>query len=124
MRSIIYFFDKLEDHVRGYFSRYPLWYAFIGGTAVVLFWRGVWHTADDYGLSSLSSLVLGIVILLVTGLFASMFIGDQIIMSGLRHEKKVTDETEREIKSERDILVELSNEVKSIKEELRKNRAG
>jgi hypothetical protein len=40
------FFDKFEDHIRTHLSRYPIVYTIIGGIAIVLFWRGVWHTAD------------------------------------------------------------------------------
>jgi len=29
---------------------------------VVLFWRGVWHTADDYNMSSLLSLIIGFIV--------------------------------------------------------------
>jgi hypothetical protein len=43
---IFHFFDKLEDRVRGFLSRKPTLYAIIAGFAIVLFWRGVWHTAD------------------------------------------------------------------------------
>jgi len=44
--KVIDFFDKLEDVIRGHLSRYPIAYTLIGGVAIVLFWRGVWHTAD------------------------------------------------------------------------------
>lgn len=40
------FFDLLEDHVRGWFSHYPILYGIVGGFGVVLFWRGVWHSTD------------------------------------------------------------------------------
>ena len=40
------FFDKLEDRVRSWLSHQPILYALIGGIGIVLFWRGVWHTAD------------------------------------------------------------------------------
>lgn len=45
-KKIFLFFDKLEDSIRKWLSHHPLLYAFIGGTGVVLFWRGIWHTMD------------------------------------------------------------------------------
>ena len=48
MKSIIKFFDKIEDKIRGKLSHYPIFYAFIGGVGIVIFWRGVWHTADFF----------------------------------------------------------------------------
>jgi hypothetical protein len=100
MRSILKFFDKLEDHVRGALSHFPLFYSLFGGAGVVLFWRGVWHTADALEdgskigsliFSGPGSMVLGLIILLMTGLFVSTFIGDSIIMSGIRKDKKLIE---------------------------------
>ncbi len=50
---------------------------------------------------------MGLIILLMTGLFVSVFIGDQIIMSGLKHDKKLIEKSEDEIEEE---LVELQKE--------------
>jgi hypothetical protein len=120
-KKIYYFFDKFEDHVRGKLSRYPIIYALIGGAAIVLFWRGVWHTADDLNVGSVASLLISIVILLATGLFTASFIGDQIIISGLRHEKKVTETTEEEIVEQENKLDHISRQLEEIRKEL-KNR--
>ena len=46
MKRILHFFDKLEDGIRIALSRRPIVYAFVGGTAIVLFWRGVRMVAD------------------------------------------------------------------------------
>lgn len=97
IKKISKFFDKFEDKVRGNLSRAPIIYAIVGGAAHVLFWRGVWHLADDYNLSSWGSLVLGTAVLLATGLIVASFIGDSIIISGIKHEKKVTEKTEKEV---------------------------
>ena len=116
MKLIIRFFDKLEDHIRERLAHYPLFYSLIGGTGVVLFWRGVWHTADSLQqrsyLGSLlfsgpGSALLGMTVLLMTGLFVSVFIGDSIIMSGLKHDKKLIEKSEDEIEEE---LQELKRE--------------
>ena len=45
-RLIDSFFDKLEDVVRGKLSKHSIIYAFIGGSGIILFWRGIWHSAD------------------------------------------------------------------------------
>ena len=126
-RKAVNFFDKLEDSIRGHLSRYPILYTLIGGIAIVLFWRGVWHTADllqerggwlGWVFYEPTNLLIVTVILLATGLFVSYFIGDTILMSGIKHEKKVTDRTEKEVKEEEERIRELRATVKEIKKEL------
>lgn len=119
LRKFIHPFDKLEDKTRTYLSRRALIYALIGGIGVVLFWRGVWHMADDFGLSSFGSIIVGLVILLATGLFVSVLIGDQVIISGLKGEKKVTEKTREEIKQEMESHIMESEEIKSMAERLK-----
>ncbi|MBI2889122.1 MAG: hypothetical protein HYY10_04350 [Candidatus Liptonbacteria bacterium] len=140
MRVIIKFFDKLEDKVRAWFSHYPIFYAIVGGVGTVLFWRGVWHTADFFSAryfhpimaesgalnvldasvdfpffwDGFVSLILGTVILLMTGLFVASFIGDHIIISGVRHEKKVTEKTEEEVEEEESVLKKVHEELHGI----------
>lgn len=95
------FFDKFEDGIRGYLSHRPILYTVIGGVAIVLFWRGIWHTADMIPwLNGPVSIVISVVILLATGLFVSYFVGDMIIISGLNKEKKTTEKNEEELQSE------------------------
>ena len=55
-KKVLNFFDKLEDKTRAGLSRVPFLYALLGGIGVVLFWRGVWHIADDFSLNSFISL--------------------------------------------------------------------
>jgi hypothetical protein len=71
------------------------------------------------------SLVWATIILLITGLFVSGFIGERIIISGLKKEKKATDKTEEEIgKEENKINIVnvkldfLMDQIKEIKNEL------
>lgn len=136
------FFDKLEDHVRGYLSHYPIPYAIIGGVGVVLFWRGVWHGTDYLMLKIQSltpkgtsidlaneiwwdgplSIILGAAILLMVGLFVSNFIGNEIIISGLRGEKKVSEKTESEVKTEVSTINKIENEVKEISKKIKTKR--
>ncbi len=127
IKATIKFFDKLEDKIRAHLSRFPILYTFIGGIAIVLFWRGVWHTADileDQGgwlgwlFYEPTNLVIVVVILLATGLFVSYFIGDTILISGLKKEKKTADRTEREIQEEEDEIKNIRNMVRDMKKEV------
>ena len=138
MRAIIRFFDKLEDKIRNRFSHYPIYYGVVGGIGVVLFWRGVWHTMDylmlrfsvwsnELSSTDLSnelwwdgplSFLIGSTMLLMTGLFVSSFIGNEVIISGLRGEKKVSEKTEREVKKEGRLVYDTKREVKKIAEKL------
>lgn len=129
--------DKLEDKVRGFLSHYPLVYAFIGGVGTIVFWRGVWVTIDYilecfysrtnvlfvHGLmwwDGPLSVIIGTVILLLTGLFVSGFIGNEIIISGLKGEKRVVEKSVKEIKEDVGIGVEILNEIKEINQRLKK----
>ena len=128
--KIIRFFDRLEDRVRGWLSHYPIFYAIVGGIGTVLFWRGVWLIADFLSLYYLGtesqspgviklpslvdgsmSFVGGLVMLLMTGLFVATFIGDHIIISGLRREKKVTEKTEVEVEEGENVLKKIHDEL-------------
>jgi len=118
LKGIIHFFDKIEDKVRGRLSHYPIIYAIVGGIGIVLFWRGVWHIADTFELSGLTSLLLGVGMLLITGLFVSFFIGESIIITGIKREKKVVEKTENEIEEETASLLEMKKDVKKIEHDM------
>ncbi|MDD5165496.1 MAG: hypothetical protein PHG25_03105 [Candidatus Pacebacteria bacterium] len=127
IKRIVIFFDKLEDKVRGHLSRYPILYTLIGGVAIVLFWRGVWHTADilqgrggwlGFIFYEPVNLLITAVILLMTGLFVSYFIGDTILMSGIRKQKKVTDKTEKDVKEEEEELNKIRSTINEMKKEV------
>ncbi len=127
IKKIVLFFDKLEDNVREHLSRYPIVYTFIGGVAIVLFWRGVWHTADilqtqggflGWIFYEPNSLIITTIVLLMTGLFVSYFIGDTILMSGLRRQKKTTEKTEKDVEEEEAELKSMRSAIKDIKKEV------
>lgn len=138
-KSLYNFGDRLEDRVRGHLSHYPLVYAFIGGAGIVIFWRGVWNTVDfimsyfthnqvsSTSISSLTglpwwdgplSIILGTLILLITGLFVSNFIGNEILISGLKGEKKLVEKTEQEIKEDASTMSQLVSEDKKISDQI------
>ncbi|MBI2482185.1 MAG: hypothetical protein HYV76_01315 [Candidatus Vogelbacteria bacterium] len=111
-KSLKLFFDHTEDNIRGYLSHRPIWYAFVTGVGVVLFWRGVWHTADNYPfMSGPMSIIIGSLIMLFSGVFVSMFIGDHIIISGLKGEKKLIEKTEKELDKDEDHLISLEKKL-------------
>jgi hypothetical protein len=115
-KKIYHLGDVIEDKVRARLSHYPIIYAFIGGAGVIIFWRGIWHTMDyvmgvstvkDFvsstSLSELPwwdgplSIAIGATLLLMTGLFVGSFIGTEIVISGLKGEKKISEKTEEEV---------------------------
>lgn len=130
-RDLYNFGDRLEDRVRAYLSHYPLVYAFIGGAGIIIFWRGIWNTVDLLmsllvggqdiapGISSGGlpwwdgplSIAFGAALLLLVGLFVSAFIGNEIIMSGVKGEKKLAEKTEQEIKDDGSIMEHLVAEI-------------
>lgn len=126
-KKAYHFFDKLEDKVRGRLSRYPIIYTLIGGTAIVLFWRGVWDTADQIflllpehllWLSGPISIVISTFILLITGLFVSFFVTDSVLISGLRQEKKLVEKTESEVREETAMIETLQKKLEHIEREV------
>jgi hypothetical protein len=134
--SIVRFFDKLEDKVRARLSHRSIFYAFVGGICTVTFWRGVWHTGDilmekggflGWLFYEPNTIIWTSIVLLLTGLFVSNFIGERIIISGLKKEKKVTDKTEDEVKDEEIEITRLEKkmdlmikEIAAIKDDLAK----
>lgn len=142
IKKISHFFDKLEDKIRGFLSHCPITYAFLGGIGVVMFWRGAWRTADFvldnyiYSPSAFApnnslgtqlvwwdgplSLTIGTIMLLLIGLFVSNFVGNEIIISGLKGEKRLSEKTEQEIKTDTEISFEIMNEMTKANESLKK----
>ncbi len=111
-------FERMALKIRAKLSHYPIFYAFIGGIGIVLFWRGVWHIADDFNMESFVSLILGGAILLVSGVFVSEFIGKQLIISGLIGEKKLTEKEEGEIETEETQLKSLQSTLSRLEKKL------
>src|SRR3989344_9701644 len=126
----------IEYAVRKWFSRKPLLYGFVAGVGTVLFWRGVWHTADSialyafawqngnptidlaFPLDGLMSLLIGTLLLLISGVFVSTFLGNEITISGLRGERKLSSEIETEVRTETGALHEIRAEVRKMRRQL------
>jgi hypothetical protein len=119
MRKVIKFFDLLEDKIRARLSHYPLIYALIGGTGLILFWRGIWHTADMWTfMSGPISILLGVVILGLTGVLVSALIGNSMIIAGLKGEKKLEEKTQMELEQEEIKIEDLGSELHKIEADL------
>ncbi len=118
IKKIHRFLEKLENSTREKLGNYPYLYALIGGIGVVLFWRGVWHLADDINMTSSISFVIGIVVLIATGIFVSEFIGKKLIISGLVGEKKIEKKEEEEIETEEIQIRNLQNTLSRLEKKL------
>ena len=119
VKGVIKFFDTLEDNVRIALSHRPILYSFIGAVGIILLWKGVWETAELFPiLFGPVSILLGVVILLITGLLVSFFIGDRVILSGLTREKKLVEKTESEVRAERAAEERMAEELKHIEADL------
>lgn len=98
VKRIVGFFDRLEDKVRIRLSHAPIIYALIGAVGIILLWKGIWEAADYVpGLQGFGAILAGVVILLMSGLLVSFFIGDSVILSGLRRDKKFAEKSEKQI---------------------------
>jgi uncharacterized protein YneF (UPF0154 family) len=116
LKKIIHYLDRLEDRVRSRLSHHPVVYAFIGGFATVVFWRGVWLTMDYFDfMTPIISIILSTAVMLATGTFISFFIGESILMSGLKEEKRIDQKTEQELIEEETRLKRIISEIDEIK---------
>jgi len=121
-KEIIKFFDKLEDKIRHRLSRHSIIYALIAAAAIVVFWSGVERITSAF-LSPVLSIIISVVVMLATGTLVSFFIGESILISGLKEEKRVDQKTEEEIREEDmrikrifDEIDEMNKDIKQIKE--------
>lgn len=129
--------SKISKKIQHSLSHRPVLYALIVGASIVLFWRGVWHSADyihalisDLYLGSSTSvlsiswwdgplsLVTGSIILYITGAFTSSFIGNELILSGLRGERRLSEKTEADLKEEVVAIADIKDELSIISKKL------
>lgn len=130
---------KAEHRIQGFLSHYPVLYAIIAGTGIILFWRGIWHTADwlylflyHYTNAALGapdlnaiawwdgplSMIVGFIVLLFSGAFVSSFIGNEIILAGLRGEKQLSKKTETEVRTEVGAISEIKQELADVSKKI------
>lgn len=130
-------FESIEQKTQAYLSHRPKIYALIVGIGIVLFWRGVWHSADEihntinyFSMTSSTSLfatpwwdgplsfLVGSMILYFTGAFTASFIGNELILSGLRGERKLSERTEANLKNEVTAIADIKEELVIISKKL------
>jgi len=123
-KKIYKYFDRFEDKNRMLLSRHPIFYGFLTGIGIVLFWRGVWHTADQLFFieNSWVSMLIGAVLLLAIGTFVSSFIGNEIIISGIKKQKtaveKIVNAEEEDLVHEFEDDARIMRELKELRMQL------
>ncbi len=120
---ILHFFDKLEDRVRGTLSHHPVPYSLIAAVAIVVFWDGISRVVGSIPWlqgfwGGVWLIISSVGVLLVTGVFVSFFIGDTIIISGLRGEKKMVDKTEEELEAELGVMESMNKKIDKLEEKV------
>ena len=123
LHRLLHFFDKLEDRIRGVLSRHPVPYSLITAVAIVVFWDGV--SRVTYSIPGLQGFWGGVIlivasvgVLLITGVFISFFIGDTIIISGIKGEKKMIEKTGEELHQELDAISNLTEKLDKIEKKV------
>lgn len=71
-------------------KRHHIIFSLLGGIGVVLFWHGIWGIADIY-VNPFQSVILGVIVLWITGLLILQLIGSEAIEEDLDKENKILD---------------------------------
>ena len=64
------------------------------------------------------SIILGVLVLLLSGVFVSSFIGNKLIISGINGEKKLAEKTEEEIRNEEGEINKIKETLERVEEKL------
>ena len=76
-------------------------------------------TADMfYFLTGPVSVIISIIILLMSGVFVSYFVGDMIIISGLTKEKKIIDKNTEEILKEQKTMNRIEDKLDDLEKKV------
>ncbi len=126
LRKVLHFFRRGDDHIRSWLGHRPVLYALVGGVGVVLFWKGVWETAELAPvLFGPGSIITGVAMLMVTGLLISVFLGDRMILTDVlgeerlvKQEEQLAEKTEREVRSEKTTTDYILHKIDKIDAEL------
>jgi hypothetical protein len=127
----------LIERLRNHLSHHPKLYAFIVGLGVVFFWRGAWISIDMIHTQIISyasphnllipawwdgplSLLIGIIILDITGAFVPNFIGNELILSGLRSEETANRKIKKLEISEIEVISDVKEELSDLSKKLEK----
>jgi hypothetical protein len=97
MKHITSFLLRIESCSRNFFEQIPFIHGFLAGIGIVLFWRGVWHIADEIQLSSVASLIIGSILLGAIGLFLHTLVGNAIIIKNVEKDTTTSKKTEKEL---------------------------
>ena len=101
---------------RNFLHKHIILYGLLAGVGIVAFWKGTWGILTDlesvspHLFNDISSSILGVAILLAIGIFASNFVGSDIVKK-IEQEDKEIKKTELEIREEeKEIKTELKND--------------
>lgn len=79
--------------------------------------------ADDlWFMTGPISTLLGLLILMVIGLLVSVFVGDSIIISGLKKEQKSFEKARLQIEAESKNIADIETEVRRIRRKITKRK--
>lgn len=84
MRILNYLKQELNTF-RNFLYRHIILYGLLAGIGIVAFWKGTWGilanlgSLSPYVFNDISSSILGVLILLAIGIFASNFVGSDIV---------------------------------------------
>lgn len=122
MRSMTKIFLEVEDRARRYFEQFPFVQAFLAGIGVIIFWRGIWEWLDESGVTPITSVILGSLILGAVGVFVQTFIGNTIIIKEVKQEEKIEKKAIQKIAGEETIeavtLEALSKKIDMLMEKM------
>ncbi len=110
---------RFKNHLKASQVKHPVVYTILGGTAIVLLWKGIWDTADAIPfLDGPVLIIISLSVLLISGLFFSFFAGERNLISNIKTEERLTKETEKEVRIEKETLEEVKKKLEHIDKDL------